>query len=1282
MPPSTVFSYLRREHRRPSPPTTSPSPAAHPSAALSASSSHLAPQLPLPESSSYSPRLSSTNGESGSWFEPQQQQQQQQQPSDYNSNNLKHNSYGGKAEHGPDIKRKQDSSSGYSSGRENINLLSASPRINIPPPVARPHSAGNDCSKKTSLVPPNSQSQQQATMLRPDQHDSAVVHNSKPISPWRLTFGKNTLSDNSKGNSAGGGSGSAGGYSPGSHNITSARMKPSPPGYSCVEPSSGTGTTTTFIPGRELAKHEGSSSSNLTNNNYSRRDAGSHDANHEPAPSRTGKTRLNLLNPMALLARRRSGQTLTPRLDDIGTRRLGLPALPDDYDPRIRGNLFHDFSAPRPRPNVPMMKQQAVNSQAVNVQDAQGNSNKNNYNYNNATPSPAASSTENSENQKQGSRVNSGDGNHLEALSSGRTLSSTRPHSAVELYDTPLPLRQASSKKQQGQRASTSSDIRSPSTRSKASIVHDDSFQPSGLPRHLTSNASRFSFDMASGDSTSQERIMEEKHKQKEAAKRAKAQLDRSNDSDDEDFDYDAMMDDDGLEERIPGVNADDDFGNDGFDGFTGTGHAFRPHGNQLFVPVLPPVMSNPMSPLDLDSSAPRSPEKDIPTPLVISPNSAVAGPSLGAGGMPSSNSPLPSNNMAFFQNGAGVATMSAESSLRQQQQQQQPPQPLLNQGVEEKSTFYVESDEDDLYFDDGMIDDVLGEIEGEKFDESVFDDETSHLYERKPKFITQLPTVPGGIGDAADNNQHAEGHGINNGANEDRMVPLVAQNSLLQRNISNENGGICGIPGGIKRRTIQPTTIRGLTEGNLEKYHSALAKAANEAALNGRFERSGSVSETSSGAGSAPLSPDSHPGLTADDSRVSQNVDSMAFEEVFDDFDYNDDDLDDDPIIAAANAEALENDDEGFYGQEFGFYPQSLGNNCDDQMVLGGYFGTRGVEGITRSHSGRANFQEPSLTPITERSEWSTRNSIISLTAHAAASANASLTNPPPPLAHLGDLGSIDDQMNALMKLRRGAWGGSNGSLQSSAASHTGRSPVATSMAAAASSRGSFASLHDVLAEQGRCGSSGNNLTNVNNNNTNHNSMSAGSPVGMESSSYSGDSSNVSQQHCPHSHPHRNLHQQQNHQPLDNDFSPLITSTNYNYIPTPSDKDKPLPPPPKPSELHHHHHHHHHGHSHSHPHPPLEIDIDNGPVTNVNANANATTPPYSKDENNSSTTSNSISKSKSQHSRANSTTESISYVKEANEAGGDRWVLERRRTGESGEREVVEREVMAGGLI
>jgi hypothetical protein len=177
-----------------------------------------------------------------------------------------------------------------------------------------------------------------------------------------------------------------------------------------------------------------------------------------------------------------------------------------------------------------------------------------------------------------------------------------------------------------------------------------------------------------------------------------------------------------------------------------------------------------------------------------------------------------------------------------------------------------------------------------------------------------------------------------------------------------------------------------------------------------------------------------------------------MAFEDVFDEdliYDDTDDAYFDDAIVAAANAEALENDDEGFYGQEFGFYAQADGT-CNSELTNGGYFGPRRVEGVTRSHSSRGKFQEPSLTPITERSEWSTRNSMISLKAHGATS-NPSLASPG--LAQLVDMGNIDDELSlsALMKLRRGAWGGSNGSLRSSAGSPPPQHPMSSP------NRGSF---------------------------------------------------------------------------------------------------------------------------------------------------------------------------------------------------------------------------------
>ena len=158
-----------------------------------------------------------------------------------------------------------------------------------------------------------------------------------------------------------------------------------------------------------------------------------------------------------------------------------------------------------------------------------------------------------------------------------------------------------------------------------------------------------------------------------------------------------------------------------------------------------------------------------------------------------------------------------------------------------------------------------------------------------------------------------------------------------------------------------------------------------------------------------------------------------------------SDDYAEDDLMIAEANAEALENDDEGFYGQEFGFYARAPGKGASD-FVNGGYFGPKGSNGIKRSHSAKANFQEPSLTPITERSEWSTRNSISS--SYVTAIPGSAVAIPSLGLAQLRDLESVnfDEEMSlsALMKLRREAFGGSSNSVSSLTGSYTTGSPLA----------------------------------------------------------------------------------------------------------------------------------------------------------------------------------------------------------------------------------------------
>jgi len=158
------------------------------------------------------------------------------------------------------------------------------------------------------------------------------------------------------------------------------------------------------------------------------------------------------------------------------------------------------------------------------------------------------------------------------------------------------------------------------------------------------------------------------------------------------------------------------------------------------------------------------------------------------------------------------------------------------------------------------------------------------------------------------------------------------------------------------------------------------------------------------------------------------------------DDDEYEPEDADD-SMVAEANAEALAYDTE-FYGQEFGFYPMSsapglLPTEDDEENVFaGGYFG-RPAE-----LASRPIIRRPSLTPISERSESSYRNSLV-----FPVSSSRPLSATVPAGEDLGSLissnsGGGEITLEQLMRLRRNAWGGSNGSLRSSRGSGT-HSPV-----------------------------------------------------------------------------------------------------------------------------------------------------------------------------------------------------------------------------------------------
>ena len=338
-------------------------------------------------------------------------------------------------------------------------------------------------------------------------------------------------------------------------------------------------------------------------------------------------------------------------------------------------------------------------------------------------------------------------------------------------------------------------------------------------------------------------------------------------------------------------------------------------------------------------------------------------------------------------------------------------------------------SDDDDLYFDDGMIEDFEAN-DDKAFDESVFDDETNGGYELPLRYSKPRD-------ENADERRAHDNHPLAVGISGPQSSVAEIGSSYIQAAGASE--GKSALPSFHGLTKYQKQSDQAPPNENVGLTHDNLAAYLHQAALNGAFTRRGSSSQEDKSPGQqAGYSSRHYPDAGLDGE--CSNVMPLNFDAAANDNPDFDDSLVDDPIIAAANAEALENDDDGFYGQEFGFYARASGSD-DAAYANGGYFGG---PGIGRSKSGRAIIQEPSLTPITERSEWSNRNSAISLALISGMplSAQSISTQGQTQLADLMHGSEEDLSFSALMKLRRGAWGGSNPSLHSSSGS-LNNSPV-----------------------------------------------------------------------------------------------------------------------------------------------------------------------------------------------------------------------------------------------
>ncbi|KAG9249134.1 hypothetical protein BJ878DRAFT_411334 [Calycina marina] len=772
----------------------------------------------------------------------------------------------------------------------------------------------------------------------------------------------------------------------------------------------------------------------------------------ETAQPRVGK-RLNLLNPMSLLARRRTSHSVSQiSADSIKSNRNTAP-FSEAFDPRIRGTKVHDFSAPRPRITVsatdvrPEESTDPVSGQYLkptNAKTGEATSESPSSPWSGGTHTPVF--TEDFDEEQYPAA-----GPHVRRTSdfsdltlpnlpyaggSQKPLPSTsqliandelqeKSHITTEPQDSildvppPTPPKTAERSISPSRRISIDPASRPPKSTSspgktRPRNISQASAKDAGLalPKHMKSTSSRFSFDMLGA--AEQERLLEDRHRKKALAKQHEQndEEDEEEEMYDEDYDSENMGDDDGLEEPIPGVNADYDDGN--FDDFVGDPIL----GVNTDVPGSGRGMLNDHE--NIASSTFQNALLSLTTPHSM-PDTPRAANGEVIGFAMTKNSPHPSMDhpemleAALDHREAKLLASQLDESTREfpindtivspAAEQVQTPNANSTGDIQPAQGF-----DEDMYFDDGLIEDSIED--GHEFDESVFDNVDTDQYGRPLGTFSSVPALYSQQNITRDLSpslkQIPEGCKIDAIAKEKRNTDVKEHHVAPQPSFVKNNARISAVG-----------APHDLTQDKLAAYQSALAEAAFSAAANGKFSRDSIPSRqiTSDQV-------ESHPGLLPDSSHTAHYEPFLpSYDlELKDDFDY-DDALEDDDVIAAANAEALAYDTDGFYGQEFGFYSDPAAGVVE--YVNGGYFGPRG-DGVNRGQSNRV--REPNLTPITERSEYSNRNSFL-----FGMNRPESLTSPG--LSQMLNSPDFEGEMslNALLKLRRGAWGGSQASLHSS---------------------------------------------------------------------------------------------------------------------------------------------------------------------------------------------------------------------------------------------------------
>ncbi|KAF5673035.1 hypothetical protein FHETE_3520 [Fusarium heterosporum] len=805
-----------------------------------------------------------------------------------------------------------------------------------------------------------------------------------------------------------------------------------------------------------------------------------------------------LKKPMSTLLMRRKNSQHAPDL-----RPLPLTKQREDpiYDPRIMGTRIHDFSAPRPKKNIPSREnsQPSLPSPVPNSAPLPSQDIFLNPSASQADQTPlSASALTRREPSNASESIYSQDSRTLRMTPSTASAGVRAPITdldALVLSDAPpVPPKDTSPisvqpRSPQASRLidedayiheSSSSSLRAGRSRGPSLSGLSGKDIPSAIPRHMKSTSSRFSFDMVGA--AKQEKILEDRHRQRELEKKTVevpvTRDSRFDDFDEDGFDYDAMMEDDGFEEEIPMIGDDFDDMDDGLNnGLNDMNYHVDNNLDNLSKNPLASHFDNNMH-NTLNRSLDDEPDEDFDldddpdddqenfSGFVFQrsgPTSALASP-RSAGLLPTPRD-TDGNRIGYAMSQYTphmLGGLSPTYPLDQQMNQEMQAGGLGIQGLdvprvpslENEAAFQKDQDlpltntgrtlnDDELYYDDGMLEFERNEFaedlaappewDDTPFDESIFDNNDTDQFGRP---------IAGAFAQAqAQSLNRAENQDESNIIS-DTTAPFSAGSEVSKTTAHTSPSA--DDKQGDEPEAIQDSPVAGSPLGpsmppsssphdddSSAAYQAALVAAAFQAAASGKFKRGSSPTP-----GDTILSEQSHsPGY--DNSFKQDEYES------FDDYgNYNDSyenmaefELDDDAIIAEANASALANDCDGWYGQEFDFYSAAAGqqSTTEFEYANGGYFVPKG--GLDRSTSGRMISREPNLTPITERSEYSNRNSFMSPGMPGMPGFGGTTPLQSPGLAQLALMGDRGDEitLSALLRLRSRAWGGSQASLVSS---------------------------------------------------------------------------------------------------------------------------------------------------------------------------------------------------------------------------------------------------------